>query len=191
MKRSTFLNRISLGTGGLLIIPAVSLVQSCSYRPTLRTTISASDSPLLDEIGETIIPTTDAVPGAKAANIGSYMVLMYEDCMTPEDQQLFVEGINELDQRASQTYGESFTTIEDVQKLELLYTIQNEAEAYYLTMEGLEKVPVHYFSLLKNLTISGYFSSKIGMMEARNYVPIPGKFESCIPYSKYDKPWAI
>ncbi len=41
----------------------------------------------------------------------------------------------------------------------------------------------------KALTISGYFSSEIGMTQARNYLPLPRKFEVCISYQPGHKPW--
>ncbi len=42
----------------------------------------------------------------------------------------------------------------------------------------------------KALRLSGYFSSEIGMTQARNYIPLPRKFEVCISYQQGDKPWA-
>ena len=42
----------------------------------------------------------------------------------------------------------------------------------------------------KARTISGYFSSEIGMTQARNYLPLPRKFEVCNSYQQGDKPWA-
>ena len=42
----------------------------------------------------------------------------------------------------------------------------------------------------KALTISGYFSSEIGMTQARNYLPLPRTFEVCISYQQGDKPRA-
>ena len=72
----------------------------------------------------------------------------------------------------------------------LLEELQTEAEAYNLSMEGVDEMPTHYFDMLKGLTVSGYFSSEIGMTQAREYLPLPGKFEACIPYNQGDKPWA-
>ena len=190
MKRNEFLNRLSLGTGAALILPSVNLLQGCAYEPQYRKTLTEADIPLLDEIGETIIPTTASSPGARATNIGAYMLLMYRDCMPVEEQIIFLDGLNELDTRAAETYSNSFIKAKPEERLRLLESIQTEAEAYYLRMEGSEEVPPHYFQLIKGLTLSGYFSSEIGMTQAREYLPLPGKFDACIPYAKGDKPWA-
>ncbi|MGB6152976.1 MAG: gluconate 2-dehydrogenase subunit 3 family protein [Pricia sp.] len=190
MKRKSFLNRLTLGTGGALLMPSMGLLQACEYEPRVRTALTKADIPLLDDIGETFIPTTASSPGAKATEIGAYMITMYADCMPKEEQIILVEGLNNLDAKASKSFETSFIDAEAPQKLELLETIQSEAEAYYLGMEGTAIVPPHYFSLLKGLTLSGYFSSEIGMTQAREYLPLPGKFEACIPYNQGDKPWA-
>ncbi len=190
MLRKTFINRLALGSGSALLLPAASLLQGCEYKPTLRTALTDADIPLLDELGNTIIPDTMSSPGAKAADIGEYMLVMYSDCMPWEEQNIFLNGINELDSRAAQTFSGSFVEADSTQKLELLEVVQTEATAYQLKMEKEEKTLPHYFDLLKGLTISGYFSSEIGMTQARNYLPLPGKFEAYIPYDQDNKPWA-
>ena len=181
---------MALGSGGALLFPSLSLLQGCEYSPKVRTDLPEADITLLDEIGETIIPTTALSPGAKATNIGEYILLMYTDCMPLDEQMILLNGVNALDERAFQSLSSSFIAASDEEKLNLLEQLQVEADAYYLSMQDEEKVPVHYFSLLKNLTMTGYFTSKIGMTQARNYLPLPGKFESCIAYNPGDKPWA-
>jgi hypothetical protein len=48
----------------------------------------------------------------------------------------------------------------------------------------------HYFRMMKELTLLGYFTSEIGSTQARRYVPVPGRYEGCIPYKKGDKAFA-
>ncbi|WP_273565512.1 gluconate 2-dehydrogenase subunit 3 family protein [Maribacter halichondriae] len=191
MKRKIFIERMTLGSGGVLLLPSIGLLQSCEYKPRIRTSLTDADIPLLNEIGDTIIPTTDATSGAKATNIGEYMLLMYYDCMPEEEQTIFVNGLNELDTRSSETFSSSFLEAEAANKSQLLEAMQAEAIAYNLEMEGTQKPLPHYFDILKGLTVSGYFSSEIGMTQARNYLPVPGKFEACIPYNKSDGVWAL
>ena len=50
-----------------------------------------------------------------------------------------------------------------------------------------EEMPTHYFTMMKQLTLWGFFTSKEGMMQALRYVPVPGKYEGCIDYKKGDK----
>ena len=48
----------------------------------------------------------------------------------------------------------------------------------------------HYFGMMKQLTLWGYFTSKPGATQALRYVAVPGRYEGCIPYKKGDKAWA-
>ena len=50
--------------------------------------------------------------------------------------------------------------------------------------------PVHYFLMLKQLTILGYFTSETGASQALNYIAVPGKYDGSYPYKKGDKAWA-
>jgi hypothetical protein len=43
---------------------------------------------------------------------------------------------------------------------------------------------------MKQLTMLGYFTSEVGSTQALRYVPVPGKYEGCIPYKKGDRAWA-
>ena len=43
----------------------------------------------LTEVADTILPATKT-PGAKAANVGSFMAVMVRDCYKPEDQKIFI-----------------------------------------------------------------------------------------------------
>jgi len=50
--------------------------------------------------------------------------------------------------------------------------------------------PAHYFRMMKELALLGYFTSEIGCTQAQRYVESPGKFEPCIPYTKGERSWA-
>jgi hypothetical protein len=44
--------------------------------------------------------------------------------------------------------------------------------------------------MMKQLTVWGYFTSEAGATKALRYVPVPGRYEGCIPYTKGEKAWA-
>jgi len=50
--------------------------------------------------------------------------------------------------------------------------------------------PNHYFTMMKQLTLFGYFTSKPGATQALRYVAVPGHYDGCMPYKKGDKAWA-
>jgi hypothetical protein len=50
--------------------------------------------------------------------------------------------------------------------------------------------PAHYFRMMKELALLGYFTSEIGCTQAMRYVESPGRFDPCTPYTKGEKAWA-
>jgi hypothetical protein len=168
MKRKEILQRLFVVGSGVFIVPT-GLLNACKQTPKKRIVLTKNDIPLLDEIGETIIPTNTASPGAKAAKIGEYMFEMVTDCFSPDEQHTFLVGLDVLDNN-------SFIDKNTQEKLKFLKKMQVDKQ--------------HFFSMYKNLTISGYFSSEIGATQARKYQAVPGVYNGCIPYKEGDRPWA-
>jgi hypothetical protein len=50
--------------------------------------------------------------------------------------------------------------------------------------------PAHYFRMMKELALLGYFTSEIGYTQAMRYVESPGRFDPCVPYTKGETAWA-
>jgi hypothetical protein len=50
--------------------------------------------------------------------------------------------------------------------------------------------PAHYFRMMKELALLGYFTSEIGCTQALRYVESPGRFDPCVPYVAGEKAWA-
>jgi hypothetical protein len=50
--------------------------------------------------------------------------------------------------------------------------------------------PPHYFRMMKELALLGYFTSEIGATQAMRYVESPGRFDPCTPYTKGEPAWA-
>jgi hypothetical protein len=50
--------------------------------------------------------------------------------------------------------------------------------------------PEHYFRMMKELAMLGYFTSEIGCTQALRYVEMPGRFDPCVDYKPGDRAWA-
>lgn len=50
--------------------------------------------------------------------------------------------------------------------------------------------PAHYFRMMKELALLGYFTSEIGCTQAQRYVESPGRFDPCVPYRAGERAWA-
>ena len=50
--------------------------------------------------------------------------------------------------------------------------------------------PAHYFRMMKELALLGYFTSEIGCTQAQRYIESPGRFDPCTEYRAGEKAWA-
>lgn len=212
MDRREALQRVALIMGGA-VIGAEAFLSGCKTTPAKEGLFSASDVALLDEVGDTILPTTSS-PGAKAAQIGEFMKTMVTDCYTEDDQKIFTDGLTKLQDATKKKYNKSFMELSPEQRTEFLIELDKEAKekskeigarAAKLTDEQRHQIALdknlgtfkrdpqddpHYFTMIKQLTLTGYFTSKPGATQALRYIAVPGRYEGCIPYNKGDKAWA-
>lgn len=166
------------------VLGAHGFLSGCSVPKERSNLLTNEDISLLDEISETILPNSEQSPGAKAAQIGEFMKSMVNDCYSVEESAIFIKGLNTIDKAANTAYGKIFLNLSAVQRIELLSIFDQEAVQSKLT-----DTP-HFFSMMKELTILGYFTSEPGATKALRYNPIPGRFEGCIPY-RGETSWAL
>ena len=223
MERREALQRVAIILGGT-VLGASAFLAGCNTAESdlgKEASFTPTDITFLDEVAETIIPTTNT-PGAKAAKVGAFMAMMVTDCYTARDQDVFKEGMRTLDKASQKKFDKTFMTASPEQRLKLLNEVdkemkedterkkkereaniqkeeeEKEEQKQNATQESekssLEKlqdkskdVPRHYFRMMKELTLLGYFTSEIGQTQALRYNAVPGKYEGCVPYKKGDK----
>lgn len=191
MDRREALRNVAFLMGGTLI-GAQAFLSGCQSAKEdkanhLNSMSFKGDVVLMNEIAETIIPVTDT-PGAKAAETGSFMALMVADCYNEQQQEAFQNGLHTIRYNFEQEYGHSFENGKPEEQAIFLSKVAQQVEPYYRTKK--EDDPDHYFRMLKELTLLGYFTSEIGSTQALAYIQIPGRYEGCIPYEKGGKAWA-
>jgi hypothetical protein len=176
---------------GDTIIGAEAFLSGCSNSTSPKTTglLSNNQVALLDEVGETILPTTASSPGAKEAKVGEFMDVMIKDCYSPEDQKIFIDGITAIDKASKTKYGGDFVELKPEEKHALLLTLDEEASKYK-EIRKPEDPENHYYSMMKQLTLLGYFSSEVGATKALNHVAVPGHYEACVPLKSGQKAWS-
>jgi hypothetical protein len=205
MNRRDAIGRVALIMGGA-VIGAEFFISGCKSTSTKVDDLFDTDHvAFLNEVADTILPTTSS-PGAKAANVGQFMAVMVRDCYTPEDQKIFLEGVSKLDDASQKKFSNKFLALNTQQRTDLLvdldkeqkdYTAQKNktADADKLAHKGDTKYkaplhPNHYFRMIKELTLLGYFTSEIGATKALRYIAVPGRYDGNVPYKKGDKAWA-
>jgi hypothetical protein len=181
MDRKEAVQYISLLLGGTLV-GANSFLTGCKTAD--KQLFSKEDIAYLDEIAETILPETKT-PGAKAARVGQFMTVIVSDCYDEKEQMIFKDGMNKINDQSTTKFGKSYLNSTPEQRHELLVQVDNEQKQYMKNKKDEE--PVHYFRMMKELVLLGYFTSKPGCTQAKRYMPLPGKYIGCVPYKKGDK----
>ena len=185
MDRRELLKMVALATGGVVIGGEVFLTGCKSKDAAVAgMAFSEKDIAFLDEVAETIIPKTTTA-GAKEAEVGKFMTVMVNDCYEEADQKTFHEGMKKLDEACNKMHGHGFMKADAAQRKELLTSLDKEAKEY---MKNKKKEdPGHYFMMMKQLTLLGFFTSRQAMEQCFNYQAVPGKYDGAVPYKKGDK----
>ena len=185
LDRRAAIERVTALLGGALV-GGSALWAGCrtgSAKPPAQSV----DVALLDEVAETIVPATDT-PGAKAAKVGAFIALMVHDCYDERDRLIFADGLRQLDARCQTMHGTKFLAATPPQRTALLTVLDREAHDAMATKRDEE--PAHYFRMLKELTLLGYFTSELGATQALRWVPVPGRYEPCIELQPNQRSWA-
>lgn len=205
MDRRELLKMIAVLTGGVVIGGEVFLT-GCKTGAKADAGFTTTNIALLDEIGETIIPAT-TTPGAKAAQIGEFMKIMVNDCYTEEQQDAFMKGLSSLEEASKKANNKSFMDCTPEERKAILISLEKEAKEFNAKQEAADKPrreelkkqdkgynfvasPRHYYTMMKQLTLLGFFTSKTGMTETLRHVQVPGRYDGAVPYVKGDKAWA-
>ncbi|MBR9990780.1 MAG: gluconate 2-dehydrogenase subunit 3 family protein [Gemmatimonadetes bacterium] len=223
MTRREAIQRVTVMLGGITLVGGSGLITACTDERTVRSytavgdLFTADDVAFLDEVADTMLPETDT-PGAKAAAVGPFMALMVHDVYSLDDQQIFRNGMRQLDAECERMHGVAFMAASPEQRLELLEQLDQEQKTHTdarqearrrsrdavvadqpedvragdpaLNPEITADAPAHYFRMMKELALLGYFTSEIGYTQAMRYVESPGRFDPCVPYSPGEKIWA-
>ena len=186
--RREAIRRVTALLGGVALIGGSSLLEASErLQPRAAVTrqgvgsFTPQDVALLDEVADTILPETKT-PGAKAAQVGAFMALMVTDTYTERNQAVFRDGMQKLN-------GGSYMTLTPAQRLTLLEQLDREQKAYMDARSGNE-TPPHFFRMMKELALLGYFTSELGCTQAQRYVEAPGSFDPCEPYTPGERAWA-
>ncbi len=200
MNRRDALQRVALLMGGT-IIGAEFFISGCkSTDSKVEDLFDKEHVAFFNEVSETILPATKT-PGAKAANVGQFMAVMVRDCYTPAEQKTFLEGMSKINDATDKKFGKKFLEVTPQQRTAVLVDLDKEQQDFFkknnpqkentASKDKKADAPVHYFRMVKELTLLGYFTSEIGCTQALRYVPVPGKFVGDYPYKKGDKAFAL
>ena len=187
LTRREAIKRVSALFGGVALVGQAAMLAVPALAAARTVEFDAKAIALLDEIAETILPATDT-PGAKAAGVGAFMALMVTDTYAADEQNIFQAGLATLDTRCRESFGRGFLAANADQRLRLLEALDAEQFDYMGQKAG--SAPAHFFRMMKELALLGYFTSEIGYTKAMRYLETPGRYDPCVPFEPGEKAWA-
>jgi Gluconate 2-dehydrogenase subunit 3 len=191
MNRRDLIKHIALLTGAAVAGGEFFLSGCKSNDAAAADFFTRQDISFFDEVAETILPKTNT-PGAKEAEVGKFMASYAKDCYDELQRKTLKDGIGKLNEASEKMNKVSFMEATAPQKQTLLTEIDAEAKKYNENNKGQtgKDNPPHYFTLMKQLVLFGFFTSKPGVTQVLRYMPVPGKYEGCIDYKEGDTSWA-
>ena len=194
MNRRDALKNTLLAMGYTITIPSlISIFNSCnsntssSFKPLF---LSAEQATLIAELAETILPKTQT-PGAKQLNIDRFIDKMLYQVFSPEQQQLFVTGLNNFEKKSIELNGKSFIDSSPEQRTKLLTKLEQETEKTPPSVWGInlkkDAGPLPFYRQAKSLVLLGYFTSQEIGKKVLVYDPVPGPFVADVPVTSSTK----
>ena len=186
MNRREVLRRATYLLGGAITFSSFGACEMLNQVFVSDIESIASKESLIAEIADTLIPDNNGVPGAKAAGLGPFIVLMMKDCYTADVQKQFADGLVKVDEVSKSKYNKLFISLTLKEREEIFKLFKAEAQAQITAKES----PSQFFPLIYELTCLGYYTSEIGATKALRYVHVPGRYDACIPLQPGQKAWA-
>ena len=154
---------------------------TASYTPQ---TLTTSHDELVATVAELIIPTTDT-PAARPG-VPTFIDQMLTRIYTDEERDRFLAGLADLDARAQA--GGSPTFLESTPDAQTTMLQDVEAEARAARASDAEEMP--FFSMMKELTLVGYYTSEIGATQELKYVHAAGSYDGDVPFDEVGRAYS-
>lgn len=146
---------------------------------------------LIAELAETIIPATDS-PGAKDAKVEEFIIEMIVEHESKKTKKRFLKGLRNLQEYSKNNYNSNFQSCSFTDKVNILGYYEKKGISDFKILAKIENriFGDSFFHTLKNLTVRGFCTSKIGATEALAYDYVPISYDACVPLKEGQKSWA-
>jgi hypothetical protein len=131
---------------------------------------------LMTALSERVIPTTDT-PGAIAAGVPAFIEKLLADWSNPDERKPVLAGLDAIEARSLADYKVPGARATPAQQDALLT----------LAMQGTLPDGARFFNFFRQLVITGYYTSEIGITQEREYLPVPGEYNGAFPYAQVNK----
>ena len=197
MKRRDTLKAISLGTFGMAALPTTELVAAPEPQPFKTTParvpeeierdkkiaaekfFTATELATITALCDIIIPAEGKFGSASQVGVPAFIEFMAKD--QPNYQTPLRGGLHWLDNQCIKRFGKTFVACSQSQKIEVVDDIAYPEDAKPEMSQG-----VAFFSQMRNLTVTGYFTTKTGFEDLGYMGNTPNAWDG-VPKEVLDK----
>lgn len=119
--------------------------------------LSPAQNATVVALAELIVPETDT-PGATKANVNQFIDATLAGAQ-PAERQSFLDGLAWLDTHCQQAHQATFVKLTPEQQTAVLTALSAKSAEAGLKPGG------DFFTAIKSLTVTGYYTSEVGMRE--------------------------
>ncbi len=184
MQRREVLRRVAWLVGGAVSAPAaLAILQGCSAKDApaaaswMPKFFQGSQKDIVTAIADVILPKTDT-SGALDANVPAFIDSMLADVYDAAAKERFNRGFAEFEKAG----GKAFLELDAAGRKA---AVKESLEAA-LAAEKPDGKP--FILMTRELTLLGFYTSKVGIAENMEYSQAPGAFHGCVPVAKMGKP---
>ena len=138
---------------------------------------------MLEALVDTVLPETDT-PGARQAGVHVFVDLALRDCYSEAEQRLFTSGLEALAGECQSRHARPFEACTPEERHALLAPLDAASYAPDTGARG------SFVRILKDLTLVGFFTSKLGATQVLRYEKVPGGYQGCVELGPDQKAWA-
>lgn len=137
-----------------------------------------------------IIPATDT-PGAKATRVNEFIDVIITEWANDEERRNFRDGLDDVDKQSIALFGKDFAAASPAQQLVLLRSMDEAADVARVNQREKKGPPFwepqgrdtqmqgDFFTVFKNMTLHGYYTSEVGFTQELKLQIIPGAQHGC------------
>ncbi len=185
MERRKALERIGLLTGASLSAPVLAAALGGCKAPVASYIPVNFDADLFRALGiisDIIIPETDT-PGAKEAGVDQFIDLALSSAFEEKDKDLFIGGMNQMNNDSLGAYELPFADL-DLERQTQIVTAMDQ-KAFEDIEAGVRPRP--FFTTLKQIVLTGYYTSEIGATQELRWIVAPGRYDGA---AEMGRTWA-
>jgi hypothetical protein len=154
---------------------------------TLRTLDPHQNDTVVAMIDQ-ILPVT-GTPGAKGARVNEFIDVILTEWATEDERKNFLSGLADVDKQSNSLFAKDFAGSSINQQVALLRSMDEAAATVrsvrkdrppFWEPQGRDtQLQGDFFSVFKNMTLHGYYTSEIGFTQELKLQIIPGAQHGC------------